>query len=275
MLPHLPDELLKIIHRYCNNIDWKHLMDTSNDLFRDLKYRTIHVFVDFEDLNDRVLPPVVARLANPLEQLHLYLDTEDSLNMNDYGVIKIKTSWEHKGEWRRSKKNHITMTDIKWFLSIPAQSLEWNFVGPLLLKNPTLMKELRKYDLLYLDINYFSKAYLPCDDLDDSKDIKSLIIDNSYCFVLPILPALEDVTMLSDSGTIDLRNLIYSPSLKRVSLGYCKYSVIIPKELKERGVIIDNTEGAEIEEVDVQMSREKVSVGSNVKRNNKKKGTAA
>lgn len=67
MLNTLPDdEILKYIHRYCNNIDWKHLMDTSNELFREFKYRTIQVHVFFEQLNDRALPPIVKKLMNPL-----------------------------------------------------------------------------------------------------------------------------------------------------------------------------------------------------------------
>lgn len=255
MLANLPDELLMNIEKYCSNIDWKHLMDTSNELFRDLKYRTINVCVDFNMLNDRVLPPIVGKLMNPLEQLNLYLDTEESLDM-DTGIVEVKKSWEHKGKWRRNKKNLITMTDIKWFISIPAKALKWRFAGPLLEKHNTLMKALRKYKILYLDINYYSKTYLPYDKLNHSKDIKTLIIDNSYDFVAPVLPSLIQFQLINDSAEVSLKNFIYSSSLKRIYLRYCKYGVIIPKQLKERGVIINRSDtfSLKLKEVDVEQN---------------------
>jgi hypothetical protein len=90
MIVRLPEDLLKTIQQYCNKRDWKCLMDTSNEPFRDLKYRTIHVTVSFDELNDRVLPPIVAKLKNPSQQLHLYLNTEDSIPDDD---LDARLSW--------------------------------------------------------------------------------------------------------------------------------------------------------------------------------------
>lgn len=95
-------------------------MDTSNELFRDLKYRTIHVTVSFDELNDRVLPPIVAKLINPSQQVHLYLNTEDSIPNDD---LDARMSWPSQRKWR--SRDLMTRKDIEWFLSIPAQSLDW------------------------------------------------------------------------------------------------------------------------------------------------------
>lgn len=105
MTANLPDELLKTIQQYCIYIDWKCLMDTSNALFRDLKYQTIDIVVDFAILNDRVLPSIAKKLMKASNKLHLYLDTENSLIIYD-DAVEVKTSWEHLGKWRTTNLTH-------------------------------------------------------------------------------------------------------------------------------------------------------------------------
>jgi hypothetical protein len=128
MIASLPDELLMNIRECSKNQDWKYLMDTSYGSFRDLKYRTIKVYVVFRKLNDRVLPPIVSKLIDPLKQLYLYLETEDSAEWKDdeFEVtgVRTKRSWEHPVKWRST--NIITVKDVKWFLSIPAKYLYWS-----------------------------------------------------------------------------------------------------------------------------------------------------
>ncbi len=90
-------------------------MDTSYESFRDLKYRTIEVYVVFRKLNDRLLPPIVSKSADPLKQLYLYLETEDSAEWSDdeFEVtgVRAKRSWEHSKKWRSN--NIVTVKDVK------------------------------------------------------------------------------------------------------------------------------------------------------------------
>lgn len=148
MITNLPEELLNNVQQYCSQKDWKCLMDTSSEFFRNLKYRTVHVKVSFNELEDRVLPLIVGKLVNPLQQLHLSLNTEDCVQSD---VAEPKTSWESSGKWR--SKNLITHKDIKWFLSIPAQSLDWYCAGPLFDAHYNFMRALRKYEDINLDIH--------------------------------------------------------------------------------------------------------------------------
>jgi len=226
-------------------------MDTSNEFFRDLKYRTIHVKVSFNKLDDRVLPPIVGKLVNPLQQLHLYLNTEDCVQDD---VAEPKTSWESSGKWR--SKNLITHKDIKWFLSIPAQSLDWYCAGPLLDDHYTLMRALRKYEDISLNIHPYINTYVSLNQLDNSKRIKFLSITNCYSDRLPNLPSLVEFTLKNDSGDeVNLRSLINSLSLKKVTFDWCRSTILIPKQLKERGVIINRLDDYSLKLVEVDVEQ--------------------
>ncbi len=251
MITNLSKELLNNVQQYCENIDWKYLMDTSKEFFSDVKYSTIHVYVSFRKLNDRVLPPIVAELSNPLQQLHLYLNTEKGVGEDG---PEVKTSWKSSGKWRT--RNLITQKDIKWFLSIPAQSINWHCAGPFLLENPIFMKALRKYENIKLDLN----SYISYDELNNSKRIKFLSLTNGWSSELPKLPSLMEFTLSCDVGDeIDLRNLVYSLSLKKITFEYCRDNIPIPKLLKERGVIINCKDDFNYNfvEVDAEQSNDK------------------
>ncbi len=260
MIASLPDELLKNIQQYCKRQDWKCLMDTSNACFIGLKYRTIDVFVDFEMLSDRVLPSIVAKLMNPLQQLHLCLDTAESIQRGDYfHFVEVKTRWKHPVKWRST--NLITLKDIKWFLSIPAKSFHWYRADPLLSFHPILMKALRKYEEITFSLDDSSKLFLYYyDDLNHSNHIKSLTIHDSWNFKAPILPSLIDLELMNCRGEVDLSNLVYSLSLKEVNIIRSKsyfYATLLPKQLKERGVILHFVDCLDVVEVDVEMRNEK------------------
>ncbi len=215
-------------------------MDTSNELFYHLKYCTIHVSINFRLLNDRILPPIVDKLMNPLQQLHLSLDTEDC--MGQYiGVCQVKTCWEHPTEWRST--DFVTVKDIKWFLSIPAQSLQWAGRAPFLIKHPIFIRALRKYERLTLYFNdYFYQKRVPFNGLNNCNNLKFLHISGYKDFKIPILPSLIKLKLVGDIGKIDLRNLVYSLSLKEVSvIDHRDKPIPIPKQLKERGVILDSS----------------------------------
>lgn len=233
--------------KYCDDREWKYLMDASKEFFRDLKYRTIHIHVDFNRLNDRVLPPVVTKLMDPLQQLHLYLDTEGSLDTeSDADDMEVLISWHHPVKWRST--NLVTLKDIKWFLSIPAQSLKWTASGPLLSHYPILKKGLRKFQVLSLGLLDFPEFI-------DANYSNYLMLQDSLEFSLPILPSLIELEFIGDTGEINLRNLIYSLSLKRVSFDYTEDTIIIPTtQLKERGVFLDFPDtNLNLIEVDVEM----------------------
>lgn len=75
--------------------------------------------------------------------------------------------------------------------------------------------------------------------LNHSNRIKYFSIHSSREFIAPILPYLIEFEMNRHSGeNADLRNLIYSSSLKKLTAEEC-YSMV-PNQLKERGVITRN-----------------------------------
>ncbi len=239
MIVRLPEDLLKTIQQYCHKRDWKCLMDTSNELLRELKYRTIHVKVSFDELNDRVLPPIVAKLKNPSQQLHLYLNSENSITDDDF---RARRSWRSRDKWRSTDR--ITRKDIKWFLSIPAQSLDWYGAGPLLENDTLLMKALRKYEDIKLHIHPIFILPVDCKPLNNCKRIQFLSIAHSSNFQLPKLPSLRELIVSNsffcdENEEIDLTNLNDSLSLRKVILDMSVGNVVIPKQLKERGVIIN------------------------------------
>ncbi len=190
MIVRLPEDLLKTIQQYCNKRDWKCLMDTSNECFKDLKYHTIHVTVSLDELNDRVLPPIVAKLINPSEHLHLYLNTEDSIPDDD---LRARRSWRSGQRWR--SRDRITRKDIKWFLSIPAQSLDWYGAGPLLEADNLLMKALRKYEDIKLHLHPIFNLDVDCKPLNNCQRIQFLSIAHSSNFQSPKLPSLIELTL--------------------------------------------------------------------------------
>lgn len=262
MIASLPDDVLRIIGEYSKNQDWKCLMDTSNECFRDLKSRMIVAFVHFNMLNDRVLPLVASELMNPLQQLYLYLDTEESIEWPDdddvVTGVSTKRSWEHPVKWRSN--NLVTLKDIKWFLSIPAKSLYWYRGDLLLSENPILIKALRKYESLNLQITFRQEFIYEVDHpqlhyLNYSNHIKYLTICGSLDFKAPILPSLIELELESMTGEVDLTNLIYSLLLEDITFNLCTQStVLIPSQLIEEGVEIYYSDCYNVVEVKVEMS---------------------
>lgn len=87
--------------------------------------------------------------------------------------------------------------------------------------------------------------------LNNCDKIKSLYISGSKDFKIPILPSLIKLKLVGGIGKIDLRNLIYSLSLKKVSvIDHGGKPIPIPKQLKERGVILDSSSSSSFIEFD-------------------------
>lgn len=205
-------------------------MDTTKADYEDLKYKTIQVYVSFNKLKDRILPPVVSKLLNPTQQLNLHIDSERLYHENGY--LKKMKGWRSDG--RLSKK------DIKWFLSIPAYSLTWPGAS-FLQEHPEFFPTLRKYEKVHLILHdEFSNFEMDYSDLNHCNRIKSLTIQQSENFCVPILPSLTDLIIINDDN-VDLTNLVHSLSLKKVMVTGC-FNIVIPKELRERNVILEYIE---------------------------------
>lgn len=99
------------------------------------------------------------------------------------------------------------------------------------------MKALRQYEDITIDVN---DVDLHFNDLNHSNRIQYFSIRLSREFRAPILPSLIEFRISRDSGDVDLRNLIYSSSLKTLTVDECYYTVLIPNQLKKRGVIIED-----------------------------------
>lgn len=204
MIQNLPREIVKIVVSYCQHADWKHLMDTSKESFEDLKYETIQVYVSFNKLN-----PFVSRLFDPSQQLNLHLNLDE---MYDCVNCRLK----RMNGWRSDGR--LSVKDIKWFLSLPARSLSWPLGGLFLENNRRLIRALRKYETIFLTLHDdYSTAEMDFSDLNHCKRIKSLTLKQSENFSVPILPSLKELHIHMDDN-IDLTNLVYSLSLKKVTI---------------------------------------------------------
>lgn len=202
-------------------------MDTTKAGYEDLKYKTIQVHVSFNKLKDRILPPVVSKLSDPTQQVNLHIDFEKLYH--ESGYFKKMKGWRSDG--RLSKE------DIKWFLSIPAYSLKWPGAS-YLQEHPEFFPMLKKYEKIHLILHdEFSNFEMDYSDLNYCNNIKSLIIQQSENFCVPILPSLTDLTIINDDN-VDLTNLVHSLSLKKVTVTGC-FHIVVPKELRERNVILE------------------------------------
>lgn len=175
---------------------------------------------------------------------------------------KSLTSWGRLAELKWRSFNLVTHKDMKWFLSIPAQSLDWRLAVPLLEDNFSLIPALRKYEDITLNIHTTLTSDVDFQSLNYSKRIQFLHITSCLSFKAPILPCLIELILeaMEDADSVaylevDLTNLVYSLSLKKIviDIDWCE-DFRIPKQLKERGVIIENDYELDLIEIDVDIS---------------------
>ncbi len=133
--------------------------------------------------------------------------------------------------------------------------ISWPLGGLFLDNNRRLIRALRKYETIFLTLHDdYSTAEMDFSDLNHCKRIKSLTLKQSENFSVPILPSLKKLHIHMDDN-IDLTNLVYSLSLKKVTISE-GYNITIPEGLKERGVILEIEEDVDVEETYVPLEEE-------------------